>query len=391
MSLVTSILQRNVRCDRVILISPFLTDPDELRQVAALGSEIWIYQSEADILRVEGFKVEGFKVEEGDPFRQEVNVVDVRDVTHTQWIPCFNYAFVQPGGTSNRCTEAFNRAAHSKALIAAARDPNAKLVDRALALPGDTLNYTVQFENEGEGSAYGVYITDQLESDIDASSLVLQSGEGGVFDATSRTISWFVGEVGPGQTGERRFSARVRADAPCGTQVANFATVYFPSVPEVTPTNGVMVMVTGTACDGDDDGVPDSGDNCPTVANADQANADGDSLGNACDHDADNDEMPNAYESLYSCLNPLVDDAQEDADEDGATNLQEFRLSTPFSLGFDPCDPQSTPVVVPGLAPAVNVNALFPSVPNPATGSVLVRFALARPGVAQLEIFVTVV
>ncbi|MEU4604538.1 PxKF domain-containing protein [Kribbella sp. NPDC023972] len=35
--------------------------------------------------------------------------------------------------------------------------------------------------------------------------------------------------------------------------------------------------------DADDDGVPDASDNCPAVANANQANADGDALGNACD------------------------------------------------------------------------------------------------------------
>jgi hypothetical protein len=35
--------------------------------------------------------------------------------------------------------------------------------------------------------------------------------------------------------------------------------------------------------DADHDGVPDASDNCPATANADQANADGDALGNACD------------------------------------------------------------------------------------------------------------
>lgn len=40
------------------------------------------------------------------------------------------------------------------------------------------------------------------------------------------------------------------------------------------------------APDGDSDGVPDATDNCPTVANADQANSDGDALGNACDNNS---------------------------------------------------------------------------------------------------------
>ena len=41
--------------------------------------------------------------------------------------------------------------------------------------------------------------------------------------------------------------------------------------------------------DADDDGVPDAVDNCPSVANADQTNSDGDSLGDACDPDANGD------------------------------------------------------------------------------------------------------
>ena len=39
--------------------------------------------------------------------------------------------------------------------------------------------------------------------------------------------------------------------------------------------------------DDDNDGVADSGDNCPLVANADQKNSDTDPLGDACDDDRD--------------------------------------------------------------------------------------------------------
>jgi hypothetical protein len=52
----------------------------------------------------------------------------------------------------------------------------------------------------------------------------------------------------------------------------------------------------GDACDTDDDndGIPDLEDNCPLMANADQADADNDNIGDVCDDDLDNDGVPNA-------------------------------------------------------------------------------------------------
>lgn len=45
----------------------------------------------------------------------------------------------------------------------------------------------------------------------------------------------------------------------------------------------VQVTITTDGCDSDGDGVPEASDNCPSVANADQTDWDGDRLGNACD------------------------------------------------------------------------------------------------------------
>jgi hypothetical protein len=86
------------------------------------------------------------------------------------------------------------------------------------------------------------------------------------------------------------------------------------------------------AClDTDLDGVPDGQDNCPDDANADQADADGDGIGDACDDDSDNDGVPDDEDicpgeddnldtdgdTIPDCLD---DDADGDGVDDGVDN-----------------------------------------------------------------------
>jgi hypothetical protein len=62
-----------------------------------------------------------------------------------------------------------------------------------------------------------------------------------------------------------------------------------------------------TVLDRDGDGIPDEADNCPSVPNLDQADLDGDDVGNVCDHDADGDGYycPKCFETpcpLMPCM-----------------------------------------------------------------------------------------
>lgn len=107
--------------------------------------------------------------------------------------------------------------------------------------------------------------------------------------------------------------------------------------PGVTPTPTPTPTATPTPTpgpeDGDADGIPDLGDNCPDRANPEQVDSDEDGTGDACDDDFavtpgddDGDGLLNEEDNCENVANPLQGDADQDGlgdacDTDMAVNI----------------------------------------------------------------------
>ena len=96
--------------------------------------------------------------------------------------------------------------------------------------------------------------------------------------------------------------------------------------------------------DDDADGLSDSGDNCPTTANADQADADRDKRGNACDDDDDGDGLSDSGDNCPTTANPDQADADRDGrgdaceDDDDADAVGDTRDNCPTTANPDQAD-----------------------------------------------------
>ncbi|MEZ4640240.1 MAG: Ig-like domain-containing protein [Caldilineaceae bacterium] len=141
------------------------------------------------------------------------------------------------------CTGGADRCSDVGLLVA--KDPNALYGPAGDLLPGQQVTYTVTYENEGAGRAYGVYVVNELPAQFDESTLAVQGEH--VYLAEDRQLVWLVGELGPkgdaDSTGAVTYTVRLKGGLPSGTVIFNRATVYFPSVPEETPTNAVINQI----------------------------------------------------------------------------------------------------------------------------------------------------
>jgi hypothetical protein len=125
------------------------------------------------------------------------------------------------------------------------------------------------------------------------------------------------------------------ADSPFLTAVTVTSTDCDGFLPEDPSPAIVLVTLNliAAADDTDGDAIADDVDNCPTVANEDQANIDMDDLGDACDPDLDGDGRPNADDNCPAVSNG----PQTDGDDDGAGDACDECPFDPERTEAGPC------------------------------------------------------
>ncbi len=159
----------------------------------------------------------------------------------------------------------------------------------------------------------------------------------GIEAAFATEIFWIEDAPGVGTFGPTTFGAGVNSDftnltvctEPEGPCCLTDNTCSMLSVDNCAAAGGTLTLgintldnqVTCADTDCDGDGVLGGADNCPAVANADQANADADSFGDVCDNcpNADNEDQANSDGDTFgnACDNCVNADNEDQANADG--------------------------------------------------------------------------
>ena len=110
-------------------------------------------------------------------------------------------------------------------------DPPANAFGYGYAQAGQTITYTIHYENIGTSDAHDVSILDPLHPNLDDTTLVINNE--GVYDPATRVIVWHDPLALPAQVPRSvSFTVNVKSDAQPGTRVRNRGTVVFPDAIE---------------------------------------------------------------------------------------------------------------------------------------------------------------
>ena len=121
--------------------------------------------------------------------------------------------------------------------------PSVNVMGYGIATAGQTIDYTLHYENIGGADAHGVGIVTVLDVDLDDQTLTV--GQGGTYTSATRTLTWSDPVLPPHTPRIVTFSANIRAGAPPRTRVRAQGTVIFPDAfpPSRTDTNSVIHVV----------------------------------------------------------------------------------------------------------------------------------------------------
>lgn len=116
-----------------------------------------------------------------------------------------------------------------------------KSADAAEVNPGQTLTYTLSFDNlNNPSSVHNVILSDKLP----AETVFVSANGGGVYDSPTHTVTWNIGNLAAGAVSRnRKLVVRVLPGTPGNTKIRNTATIDSDDTPPTTKSVETLVKV----------------------------------------------------------------------------------------------------------------------------------------------------
>ena len=182
----------------------------------------------------------------------------------------------RPGGTTPYCDLGAyeTQTAQPDVTVSLQADP---ISDHA----GKPITYTLTFSNTSSGLATGVILTATLPTELSGVVVTVTANVPITVTGSAPNYAWALGDLLAGQGGTIVFTAQTDSALTEGTVLAALAGIEATNLS--ADGNDTAVALFTIDNDLDDDGIDDDSDNCPETYNPDQADSDGDGIGDVCD------------------------------------------------------------------------------------------------------------